>query len=114
MAKRYLLEQGISLGLAHVYGFKTGVISGPEIPCNFGNNVGGAFVPTTQGLLHIGGCGKDLYELRGDSVQSLEWFKLDEKLSSDPGLFPAAYPLPTELEVTCTQQDNQNKRIQEM
>ena len=85
-----------------VYGFKTVVISGPEIPCNFGNNVGGAFVPTTQGLLYTGGwgCGKDLYELRGDSVQSLEWFKLDEKLSSDP-IHPAAYPLPTELEVTC-------------
>ena len=88
--------------MVHVYGFKTGVISGPEIPCNFGNNVGGAFVPTTQGLLYTGGwgCGKDLYELRGDSVQSLEWFKLDEKLSSDP-IHPAAYPLPTELEVTC-------------
>ena len=105
MAKRYLLKQGISLGLAHVYGFKTDLILGPEIPCIgddylFGNYFGGAFVPTTQGLLHIGGCGKDLYELRGDSVQSLEWFKLDEKLSSDP-IHPAAYPLPTELEVTC-------------
>ena len=86
-----------------VYGFKTVVISGPEIPCNFGNNVGGAFVPTTQGLLYTGGwgCGKDLYELRGDSVQSLEWFKLDETLSSVPDWYPAAYPLPTELEVTC-------------
>ena len=90
--------------MVHVYGFKTGVISGPKIPCNFGNNVGGAFVPTTQGLLYTGGwgCGKDLYELRGDSVQSLEWFKLDEKLSSHAGRYPAAYPLPTELEVTCT------------
>ena len=90
--------------MVHVYGFKTGVISGPEIPCNFGNNVGGAFVPTTQGLLYTGGydCDENLYELRGDSIQSLEWFKLDEYLSRDPGAYPVAFPLPTELEVTCT------------
>ena len=89
--------------MAWIYGFKTGVISGPEIPCNSGNNFGGAFVPTTQGLLYTGYyCGKDLYELRGDSIQSLEWFKLEEKLSSDPGAYPVAFPLPTELEVTST------------
>ena len=102
MAKRYLLEQGISLGLAHVYGFKTDLILGPEIPCLWDNYFGGAFVPTTQGLLHIGGCGKDLYELRGDSVQSLEWFKLNEKLSSYPETDIVAFPLPTELELICT------------
>ena len=90
--------------MACVYGFKTGVISGPKIPCNFGNNVGGAFVPTTQGLLYTGGwgCGKDLYELRGDSIQSLNWIKLNEKLSSRPDTYTVAYPLPTELDVTCT------------
>ena len=89
--------------MAWIYSFKTGVISGPEIPCLSGDNFGGAFVPTTQGLLYTGGwgCDENLYELRGDSIQSLEWFKLDEKLSSDP-THPAAYPLPTELEVTCT------------
>ena len=87
-----------------VYGFKTVVISGPEIPCNSGNNGGGAFVPTTQWLLYTGGYGWDenLHKLRGDSIQSLEWFKLDEKLSSSPGLYLVAYPLPTSLEVTCT------------
>ena len=90
--------------MVHVYGFKTGVISGPKIPCNFGNNVGGAFVPTTQGLLYTGGydCSKNLYELRGDSIQSLKWFKLNETLSSNQGWYPAAYPLPIDLEVTCT------------
>ena len=79
-----------------VYGFKTGVISGPEIPCGPSNILGGAFVPTTQGLLYTGGssCDENLYELRGDSIQSLEWLKLDETLSSDPGLYPAAFPLP--------------------
>ena len=82
---------------------KPGVISGPEIPCSSGNNWGGAFVPTTQGLLHTGGshCDENLYELRGDSIQSLVWFKLDKTLSRNPGDYPAAYPLPTELEVTC-------------
>ena len=90
--------------MACVYDFKTGVISGPEIPCRSGSNAGGAFVPTTQGLLYTGGngCGRDLYELRGDSRESLEWFKLNEKLSSNPDWYPAAYPLPTELEVTCS------------
>ena len=90
--------------MASVYGFKTGVISGPEIPCNsVKSGTAGAFVPTTQGLLYTGYyCGKDLYELRGDSIQSLVWFKLDEPLSSYPEWYPAAYPLPTELEVTCT------------
>ena len=96
----------IFLGLPHVYGFKIDLISGPEIPCSSsnGNFFGGAFVPTTQGLLYTGGygCDENLYELRGDSIQSLEWFKLDEKLSRDPQSYPAAYPLPTELEVTCT------------
>ena len=90
--------------MACVYDFKTGVISGPNIPCRSGKNLGGAFVPTTRGLLYTGGwgCNNDLYELRGDSITSLEWFKLNEKLSSDPGYWIAAYPLPTELEVTCT------------
>ena len=85
-----------------VYGFKTVVISGPEIPCTSDDIFGGTFVPTTEGLLYTGGraCDEKLYELRGDSIQSLEWFKLDEKLSSDPGGYPAAYPLPNELEVT--------------
>ena len=81
--------------------FKTGVISGPEIPCS-GDNFGGAFVPTTQGLLYTGSqCDENLYELRGNSIQSLQWFKLNEKLSSYPGYLPAAFPLPNELEVTC-------------
>ena len=89
--------------MVHVYGFKTGVISGPEIPCLSRDNFGGAFVPTTQGLLYTGrfGCDENLYELRGDSIQSLVWFKLDETLSRNPGDYPAAFPLPTELEVTC-------------
>ena len=88
----------------YVYSFEIGVISGPKIPCSSGNNFGGTFVPTTQGLLYTGGlsCDENLYELRGDSIQSLEWLKLDETLSSDPGLYTAAFPLPTELEVTCT------------
>ena len=53
-------------------------------------------------MLYTGGygCSENLYELRGDSIQSLEWFKLDEKLSSHAGHYPAAYPLPNELEVT--------------
>ena len=90
--------------MVHVYGFKTGVISGPEIPCLSGDNFGGAFVPTTQGLLYTGrfGCDENLYELRGDSIQSLKWFKLNETLSSNQGWYPAAYPLPIDLEVTCT------------
>ena len=92
--------------MASIHGFKNGVISGPLIECCYGCNYNfeGAFVPTTQGLLYTGrfGCDENLYELRGDSIQSLEWFKLDEKLSSGPGLYPVAYPLPTSLEVTCT------------
>ena len=65
------------------------------------------FVPTTQGLLYTSDCsnpdsGKDLYELRGDSIQSLEWFKLNEKLSSYPETGIVAFPLPTELELICT------------
>ena len=90
--------------MACVYDFKTGVISGPEIPCRSGSNTGGAFVPTTQGLLYTGGygCDNDLYELRGDSIQSLKWIKLNEKLSSAVDTYTVAYPLPTELEVTCT------------
>ena len=90
--------------MAWVYGFKTVVISGPEIPCRSGDNFGGAFVPTTQGLLYTGGfgCDENLYELRGDSIQSLEWFKLNKKLSSDPGRYPAAFPLPFDLVHECT------------
>ena len=89
--------------MAWIYGFKTGVISGPEIPCLSRDNFGGAFVPTTQGLLYTGGyCDENLYELRGDSIQSLEWFKLNKTLSSDPGWLLVAFPLPIELEVTCT------------
>ena len=92
--------------MAHIYGFKTGVISGPEIPLDSLRRTtifGGAFVPTTQGLLYTNGphLDKNLYELRGDSIQSLEWFELDEKLSGDSGYYPTTIPLPTELEVTC-------------
>ena len=106
MAERYLLflKLSIFLGLANNYDFKNGVISGPEIPCTSGNIWGGTFVPTTQGLIYTGGsdCDENFYELRGDSIHSLEWIKLNEKLSRDPHWYPAAYPLPTELEVTCT------------
>jgi len=82
-----------------------GWLQGPEIPCYSNQNwfYGGVFVPTTQGLLHTGGshCDENLYELRGDSIQSLQWFKLNEKLSNDPGWYPVSYPLPIELDVTC-------------
>ena len=47
-------------------------------------------------------------------VQSLEWFKLDEKLSSDPGWYPAVYPLPTGLDVTCTIADLHQKTSSEI
>ena len=45
-------------------------------------------------------CQDDLYELRGNSIQSLEWFKLNEKLINEP-VDAFAFPLTTEWEVTC-------------
>ena len=89
--------------MASIHGFKNGVISGPPMQCCYSCPLDGAFVPTTQGLLYTGGkCAENLYELRGDSIQSLEWFKLDEKLSSYPETDIVAFPLPTELELICT------------
>ena len=86
------------------------IFSGPKIPCHYkypdtspGYNYAGAFIPTASGLIYTGFyCKRDLYELRGDSIQSLKWIKLNEKLSSAVDTYTVAYPLPTELEVTCT------------
>ena len=63
----------------------------------------GAFVPTATGLIYTGNrCGHELYELRGESIQSLNWIKLTEELSSWADIHAVAFPLPLELEVTCT------------
>ena len=77
--------------------------TGPKIPCNSGNNYGGAFIPTIQGLFYTAWyCKRDLHELRGESIQSLNWIKLTEELSSWADTYAVAFPLPLELEVTCT------------
>ena len=88
--------------MACVHGFKTAVISAPGPPC-LPYNYAGAFIPTARGLIYTGAyCKRDLYELRGNSIQSLNWIKLNEKLYSRADTYTVAYPLPTELDVTCT------------
>ena len=92
---------------------KSVVILGPPPPCCYTNpgnppcsspyNRAGALIPTTRGLIYTGFyCKKDLYELQGDSIQSLQWIKLNETLSWSANWYTVAYPLPTKLEVTCT------------
>ena len=46
-------------------------------------------------------CGLDLYELRGDTVATLKWIKVDQQLTKKADWYPIGFPLPDKVNITC-------------
>ena len=76
-----------------------------HVPC--GTIFGGAFIPTEKGLIYMhiicnhDHIGQNLYELRGDTVATLKWIKVDQQLTQQDDDYPIGFPLPDKVNITC-------------
>ena len=61
-------------------------------------------------------CGLNLYELRGDTVATLKWIKVDQQLTQKANRHPIGFPLPDKVNITCQQKEefkgNTKQRVQ--